>query len=144
MIWVPLLATCIPACLAVGMVWRATTEGVAFTPDSVAYLQASRSFAAEGGLWQRADCGESHVRLTHYAPLYPVMLGVGIKAGWDPFAWGRVLNTLCAGVAVLAITLGALRLSGSAWAAMLSGCAVALLPQFVTNFRALLSEPPCT
>jgi hypothetical protein len=140
---VRLLAVVASCCLAAYVVWRATAAGLTFTPDGVAYLEAARSFAVEGRLWLPTDCGLSHTWLNAYAPLYPVLIGLGIKAGWDPFGWARVLNILCAALATAAAAWATLRLSGSALAALLAGCAIAMLPESLANYRSIQSEPPC-
>ena len=43
-----LAAAILPALLAGALVWRATANGPAFTPDGRLYLDAAQSFAATG------------------------------------------------------------------------------------------------
>ncbi len=139
-----LIAVVASGCLAGFMVWHDTAaNGVAFTPDGVEYLEAARSFAASGRLWIRTNCGMSRAWLKDLAPLYPILIGLGIKAGWAPLAWARIVNALCAALTAGAVSWGTLRLSGSLLAALLAGAAIATLPDALQFYSAFLSEPPC-
>jgi len=140
--WLAPVAIAVPAFLAAWIVWQATAQGVTFTPDGITYLEAARSFGRENRLWMLTDCGLSHDWLNYLGPWYPALLGSGMKVGLEPFAWTRALNILCAVIATASAAWGALRISGSAVAAALAGCAIALLPASTASYRAMLSEPP--
>lgn len=134
------IAILAPAALAGGLVWHATAAGLVFTPDGVAYLEAARSFAAAGALWVRTECGRSHSWMTALAPFYSIALGLGIKGGWEPFAWARVLNALLAAISAGVLSEGVLLLSESPIAAFLAGAGAATLPDALMSERSMLSE----
>ncbi len=137
------IAVLVPALFAAGLVWRATAAGLVFTPDGVPYLEAARSFSASGALWVRTECGRSHAWMTALAPFYSVILGLGAKAGWEPFAWARVLNAICAAAIAGALSWSALLQSDSPIAAFLAGIAAATLPDALNSERSMLSEALC-
>ena len=71
----------------------ATRQGVGILPNSVTYLMASKNLASNGTLEVLGRDGRL-VQLTHFPPLYPILLSVAPAAGLDPLVWARCLNAV--------------------------------------------------
>jgi 4-amino-4-deoxy-L-arabinose transferase-like glycosyltransferase len=86
----------LPPLLAVASVLVATTHGVGISPDSVAYVGAARNLLAGEGL--SLPFGSTlHAPLTHFPPLYSLLLATGDLFGLEPFMWARWLQALLTG-----------------------------------------------
>ena len=70
----------------------ATRWGAGVAPDSVAYLSAAESIAAGRGAMEIT--AEGWRPLTHFPPLYPLVLAAGVPMGVSPVIAARVLNAL--------------------------------------------------
>lgn len=71
----------------------ATDRGVGTSPDSVLYVTVARQLASGAGFTFIGPNGEL-TGLTHYPPLYPILLWLISLPGVDPFAGARWLQAL--------------------------------------------------
>ena len=69
----PLLILFIFSLIGMGMLYYATHLGIGISPDSVAYIMASRQLSQGQGLTLIGAHG-GQVPLTHFPPLYPLVL----------------------------------------------------------------------
>jgi hypothetical protein len=112
-----MVATAAIAAAAAVCVWYASAAGIGLSPDSVVYVETARSLLRGDGL----ESGGAP--LTHFPPLYPLLLAVFGAAGGDVLVSARVLHALLWAVVILLA-------SGVAWSA--SGrVAAAALPAAV-------------
>jgi hypothetical protein len=93
-----------------------TRWGIGTSPDSAGYLVAARSLAASGGAVLFREGLPGAVALTHYAPLYSLLLSAGGLFGVDPYDFTRWLNAALFAANVL-LTSAMLRhvLGGAGW-----------------------------
>jgi len=88
-----LLLLCGVALLGCGVIFLVTPWGIGLAPDSLVYVGAARSVIRGDGVVYLNDIGQ-FVPVTHYPPLYSVMLG---GAGWfwgEPLAAARWLGAV--------------------------------------------------
>ena len=86
--------------LAVVSVLLATNQGIGISPDSVSYIGSARNYLKGEGLVTRTSDG---VRpLTHWPPLYPILLIALGSLHVNPLDGARGLNTLLFGANILA------------------------------------------
>ena len=123
LIWAMLL----PALVAGAFVWLSPPAGVGVSDDSVVYLGQARNLLAGNGLSRLTGDG-SPVPITHFPPLYPLMLAAAAGLGLGVEAAARVLAATSAGAAVLATGLLTERLSRSRPAAGLAAWLLATSP----------------
>jgi hypothetical protein len=106
------------ALLGSALVLHATKEGIGTSPDSIAYLQASRNLLSGKGLSLPTDDGKTKP-MTHWPPLYPALLAAIGYCGIDPFDAARGLNAVLFAASILATGLTAYAVSrGSDWTAV--------------------------
>ena len=80
--------------IASAMVWYASSHGIGLLPDSMSYLEAGRSLLREHRLLV------DQAPMTHFPPLYPLLLaGAGLLGG-DLLTSTRLLHCLIFGLAV--------------------------------------------
>jgi hypothetical protein len=105
--------------LAAWLILRVTRGGAGLSTDSRAYLMGARNLLAGNGLMQNSG-PDMRFPLTHFAPLYPMMLAAGSRiSGADAYAVARWLNVLfLAGTALFAAFV-IKRISGSRIAAII-------------------------
>lgn len=91
----------IAACLVLigeGVMIYATTWGVGVSPDSIAYIKVARNLVAGEGL--NISPGEP---LTHYPPLYPMLLAASGFSVYDPLDGARWLQVFLFAANVLLV-----------------------------------------
>jgi hypothetical protein len=76
------------ALFAAAMTWYATRDGVGLSPDSDTYLTIARTMASV------SQPGATQQPITHYPPLYPLLLAAPAKLGIPLFTAARVLNAI--------------------------------------------------
>jgi len=135
------LGVLLPALVAVTLVWLSTPAGVGVSDDSVIYLGQARNLQAGNGLSRLTGDG-SPVPITHFPPLYPLLLaGVG-GLGPGIEAAARGLAAFSAGVTVLATALMTERLSQSKLAASLATWLLAASPVALEVHTWAMTESP--
>lgn len=131
--WLLLAAICLVPVAAVVISAR---HGLELTPDSIGYVAAARSLAATGQLvyWDGLP-------FVHWPPGLPILLGIGLRLGIDPEAFGIAIN-LVALVALIVLTYALARLLPiSRPAALLAAGLVAISQSTIRVYASLLSEP---
>jgi hypothetical protein len=100
-------------------VFYSTPWGIGISTDSVTYLMAARNLSAGLGLslWTGSSSTQP---LTHFPPLYPLLLAGMARLGLDPLAAARGLNALlfAANIASFGLVLRHCA-SGSRWTGVL-------------------------
>lgn len=133
-----IVVACVSSALAVLV---ATSRGIGLSPDSLQYLAAGVSASSGGGLTTFGWDGEP-VPLTHFPPLYPLVLAAAHQVGVAPEAFARWFNV---GLFVLTIALAAAvarRLAPrSNWAAPTVACACAAAHDLIVVHSMAWSEP---
>lgn len=99
--WFPFLVAAACACAA-GMILFTTRWGAGVSTDSITYIDVARNFLKGYGLSN--DPGNP---MTHYPPLYPVLLSISGLVGVDPLDGVRWLQMLlfCATIAIAGFML---------------------------------------
>jgi hypothetical protein len=69
-----------------------TRSGVGVHPDTVTYVEAAQNLLNGVGLRVLSDDGEFTV-LTHFPPLYSIVLALFGLIGWDPLSGARWMNS---------------------------------------------------
>jgi hypothetical protein len=99
----------------------ASVWGIGLSPDSVAYVSAAREFAQGHGF--TLGYNATLPPMTHWPPLYPLVLSSFIRLGMDAPEGARVLNVVLFGVNIGVFGLLAAHYTGSAkmalWTAFL-------------------------
>lgn len=126
---------------AAGWFWWATAHsGIGIRTDSVAYIWAAQNLVKGIGLGRLTGAGTLKP-MTHWPPLYSILLAGAQLTGTDVFVSARWLGALLFGLMILLCGLTIYRLTGSYWFAL--GGALVLLASpslWVTSLFAM-SEP---
>ena len=124
------------ALLPAALVVIASRHGPGVTADSVGYVAAARSFAADGEFryWDGTP-------FTTWPPGLPLILGTLIKAGVDPLVSTFVLNVLWASTLVALTYLIGRRLLPSPNVALVPAALVAIALSTVRVYSQLWTEP---
>jgi hypothetical protein len=138
--WV--LLAIVPLLAAVGLCRLLPDPGfhMAVTKDSFMYVEAAEHFSHGLGLTIGRTAPFTNV--THWPPLYPIMLGSGIKLGETAERTAAFLNSFCFGIALLFFGAVTLRLSKSAAAAVAMQAMTAVTWMTLGSNVYVLSEPP--
>lgn len=121
------------------LIW-ATPLGINVTPDSVVYIGAARSLLAGTGLSMPSASGLPQP-LTHYPPLYPLLLALSGIAGGDPLIGARWLNVCFFGANTLLVGLIIQRWSTQRWPAVAGSLLTLLSVTMLRIHAAAWSEP---
>lgn len=128
------------ACAAAVVVMTATSLGIGVSPDSVAYLSAAEAIASGRGVL--TVVGDAWRPLTHYPPLFPLVVAIGSLVDMDSTAWIRVLHAVLLIILIVAASLIVHRASGgSVLAAILGGSVLLASDDVVSTFCMAWSEP---
>ncbi len=91
--------------------------GIGLFPDSAAYISAARNLLNGDGLSIISKRG-TLVPMTHYPPLFPILLaGIGLT-GIDPIEGALWLNTLLFGANIMLVGMVIKRYTGKKWIAL--------------------------
>jgi hypothetical protein len=127
---------------ALGMleILLATRTGVGISPDSVSYIDGARSLLRGAGFSERFS--GTPVPITHWPPLYSLLLaGTGL-GGHDPISGARILSALLFGANVwLAGWLVLRHGEHAAWSAVLSSALVLTSAELMRIHTMAWSEP---
>ena len=131
------LLLCIPAVLGAALVLaRETTHGVGLHSDSLLYISVARNLLAGEGFLQFAFGA-----MTHWPPLYPLLLAAPGLFAVDPLAAAGLLNAVVFGLTVLVAGLWLHQRLRSQWL-VLWGCVAVMLSLPLTSEASwALSEP---
>jgi hypothetical protein len=126
--------------LAFLAVYVSTIPGLGLREDSYTYVTAAESLAAGTGLGRWAADG-SFRPLTHFPPLFPLILSVLKVVGLGLLPSVRVFNGILFGLTAALTALLARRLSASIGFCLLSGVIVLASPLLIEVYSWLQSEP---
>jgi len=132
----------IAAIIGVAEIVYATRWGAWAFSDSAAYVSSARSLIAGLGLGYTGPTGQFEL-LTHFPPLFPVLLASGGLIGVDPLVMARWLNIAAFAVVIFSTGWWIRRLSGSLLLAI--GGQTLFLFSIVPLrvFSGAMSEPVC-
>jgi hypothetical protein len=126
----------------VGMLalWRSTPYGLGLVNDSATYIEGATSLLAGKG-YVRISGGGEIKPITHFPPLFSLMLaGLGL-AGMDLLHGARLLITLLFGVDILLVGLSVYKISHSMAFACLGALLLAVSDLHLGVYSYALSEP---
>jgi len=124
------------------LLWKNTPWGIGVGYDSVFYLSAAENFLDGLGL-SRIDGYQNVVYLTHYPPLYPLILAAAryLTASESIAVMARALSALSFGLLIILIGITVRTFTGSMTAAVLSAL-FALSSSFLLDVHLMaMSEP---
>jgi hypothetical protein len=133
--WGALLAAVLPALLAG---WRLAGSGLSLTPDSLAYLFAARTWAQSGVYHSLID--PPGTPMTVFPPLFPTLIGLGLRVTGSAEASAIVLAVACVAMASAATYALLRRIPLSPAASLLAALAVFLHPDLQPVFWCVWSE----
>jgi hypothetical protein len=126
----------------VGMLalWRSTPYGLGLVNDSATYVEGATSILAGKG-YVRVSGGGELKPITHFPPLFSILLaGLGLL-GMDFLQGARVLITILFGVDILLVGLSVYKISQSMVFAYLGALLLAVSDLHLGVFSFALSEP---
>jgi len=94
--WKPILFFISVVLLGALTVMISTSSGIGLWYDTYSYFSGSANLTAGDG-FSRTIAGGSHVPITHFPPLYSVLLSVFRRVGINLFSAARMINILSAG-----------------------------------------------
>jgi 4-amino-4-deoxy-L-arabinose transferase-like glycosyltransferase len=134
--WLAVALGLLLAVLAALMVYSASGYGIGLLPDSMDYLEAARSLLRGEGLSRGGE------PLTHFPPLYPLLLAAAGRLDGELIAAARLLHCLLIAVTVLAVGVTAWTASGRSLAAAALAMAASLVFTGLVHLHLIaLSEP---
>jgi hypothetical protein len=120
--------------------WRSTPYGLGLVNDSATYVEGATSLLAGKG-YVRVSGGGEIKPITHFPPLFSLLLaGLGL-AGLDLLHGARVLITLLFGVDILLVGLSVYKISHSMAFACLGALLLAVSDLHLGVYSFALSEP---
>ena len=120
---------------AVVCVWYATAPGTGISPDSAIYIGAARNLLAGRGLTVGG------MPLTHFPPLFSVLLAIGGLFGPDPAVVARGLNAALLGANVFLLGYAIHQTTGALWTAVLGSVLALVAGDIVEPHTWAWSEP---
>ena len=132
----------VPATIAVVLVLLTTRHGAGVSPDSVVYLHAAHSVLEGRGLLRPDGSGAAEeVPMTHWPPLFPLVLaGLG-SLSIEPIHAARWLNAVLFGANVFLVGLVIHRMCGSVLAA-LAGALLAMMSREMISYHQMVWTEP--
>lgn len=118
----------------------ATPEGLGLVNDSAAYLNGARGLLAGAG-YVRVTGDGSLSAITHFPPLYSLLLAAVSRLTPTVFAAAAMVNLVLFGGSILLMGWLAFRLTRRAWAALLSAALFTASEAFLRVYTFALSEP---
>lgn len=126
--------------VAAGVLYACTPWGLGISHDSTVYFVAARRFVQGLGLSLPAPEGHS-VPMTHFPPLYPLLVSLGSYLGNDN-GFARIMAAMFLGINVLLITALVGRYTQSTLWAALAGLLMMTSPGVLTVHAYAWTEPP--
>lgn len=129
------------ALLAVRAFLHATeTYGVGVRTDSVAYIWGAENLARGQGLGRLNGLGELRP-MTHWPPLYPMLLAVFEAAGVPALAGARYLGAALVAAMLVLAGLTVWRVTRSLWISLAAAALLALAPSMWVTSLDAMTEP---
>ena len=134
------LALAALALMGLGLILFLTRDGAGAGGDSAWYLMGAQNLLAGDGYSRFSGGGELRP-ITGFPPMFSMVLaGLG-AVGIPPLEGARLLNPLLFGAAILLAGTLILRISGSAWAAVLGASLLLVSFTLIELFSWVMSEP---
>jgi hypothetical protein len=118
----------------------ATRFGSGITSDSMAYLAAGETWLMGLGIG-RLSGPDGFKPMTHFPPLFPLLLTGGQLLGTTGIQAARWINAVFHGGTILLVGLVVSQLSRNTWASLLGAATVLLSPVILTVNSRVMSEP---
>ena len=118
----------------------ATRFGPGITSDSMAYLAAAETWLTGVGLG-RLSGPDGFKPMTHFPPLFPLLIAGGQLLGTSGIQAARWINAVFHGGTILLVGLVVLQLSRSPWASILGAVTLLLSPVIFNVNSKVMSEP---
>jgi hypothetical protein len=137
--WTLILLTVL-SLAGVGTILIATRWGAGLSPDTAAYVGSARGLLAGRGLV--VPHGPDRYRpMTHYPPLYPLVLALVGLTGIDPLAGTRPVAAAVCGAIVFLTGLMVYRRTRGPWVALLAAFVALTAAPLLAFYVMALSEP---
>jgi hypothetical protein len=138
--WFSLILLCVLALAGMLALWRSTPYGLGLVNDSATYIEGATNLLAGNG-YVRISGGGELKPITHFPPLFSLLLvGLGL-AGMDLLQGARILITLLFGVDILLVGLSIYKISRSMGFACLGALLLAVSDLHLGVYSFALSEP---
>jgi 4-amino-4-deoxy-L-arabinose transferase-like glycosyltransferase len=135
-----ILAILCVALIASGLVWGNTRWGVGLRGDSYMYVSGARNLAAGLG-YSRISGGGEVKPITHFPPLFSIVLAAFQAVGWDAVSAARGLAIALMGLNTLLAGALAWRLANRPLAGALGAFLFGLNPLFLDVHSWAMAEP---
>lgn len=135
-----LLGILLIALLACGLVWANTRWGVGLRGDSYMYVSGARNLAAGLG-YSRVSGGGEVKPITHFPPLYSMVLAGLALPGWDAVDAARGLAVVLMGVNTALVAVLSWRSAQRPWAGVVGALLFGLNPLFLDVGSWAMAEP---
>ncbi|MBE0410241.1 MAG: glycosyltransferase family 39 protein, partial [Anaerolineales bacterium] len=129
--------------LAVGgsvLIWKVTHQGIGLGSDSAVYISAGKNLVAGRGLTWITGGGEMHP-VTHFPPLFPLVLSGFEFIGVDPIAGARLLNSFLFGVNILLVAGMVNLATGSQWFSVFGAFLISISIFMIRAHSWVMTEP---
>jgi hypothetical protein len=138
--WIFLLILIALSLIGMTALWRSTPYGMGLVNDSATYVEGATSLLAGKG-YVRISGGGELKPITHFPPLFSlIMAGMGV-AGLDLLQGARVLITILFGVDILLVGLSVYKISHSMGFAIFGALLLAVSDLHLGVYSFALSEP---
>jgi hypothetical protein len=135
-----LLALLLAAGLGMALLWSSTPYGLGLVNDSAYYVEGAANLLAGKGFVRFSGGGELKP-ITHFPPLFSLVLAFFGLVGMDLLAGARLLITLFFGIDILLVGLSVYTISRSIPFAIFGALILAFSDVFLNVFSLALSEP---
>ncbi len=127
--------------IAGATIWIASPWGIGIEYDSVFYWSAAENLRSGRGLG-RLDGGGELIPLTHFPPLYPLLLlAIGGASGLATAEAARLASSMLFGLNVFLLGFLVLKHSSHPWLAVAAGVIAAVSPAILGRHLWAMSEP---
>src|SRR5512140_2738072 len=127
------------AAIGIGLVLRATPEGMGLSDDSIAYIAGARSMLAGQGY--REAWLASNQPVTHFPPAFPRVLAFIGLFGLDPLRGARILNASLFGLNIFVLGILGWRTTRSLPAGLALAALMLLNDSLLRVHAVAMSEP---
>ncbi|HNT23765.1 MAG TPA: glycosyltransferase family 39 protein [Anaerolineales bacterium] len=135
-----LLALLIVAGIGVWAIWYSSPYGFGLVNDSATYVEGATNLLAGNGYVRTSGGGELKP-ITHFPPLFSLLLAALGMAGFDLLEGGRLAISLLFGIDIVLVGLSVYKISGSQLFALLGALLLAASDVHLGVYAMLMSEP---
>ncbi|MCJ7623218.1 MAG: phospholipid carrier-dependent glycosyltransferase, partial [Anaerolineaceae bacterium] len=114
--------------------------GIGIRSDSVAYIWSARSLAEGSGLG-RPDGVGNFKPMTHWPPLYPILLSFFEIIGWDVIEGARWFGAFLFAANIILVGLVLSRMTRSFWFSLIGAVIMSLAPAIAETSLFAMTEP---